>query len=111
MSFLDLRSACETFRSLLRETTGREVISAVSVDDPAEPKDELHFLKLVSWCYVFLFEASQPTARYILSLLRTANPNVHKSVHTTIESVNHLRTVRVHNLMPESRRDDYKKRQ
>jgi hypothetical protein len=111
MTFIELKSVCENLRSLLREATGRELINAVSVEEPTDPKDELHFFKLVSWCYVFLFEASQPTTRYILSLLRAGKPDDHKAVHTTIESVNHLRTVRVHNLIPESRRDDYKRRQ
>jgi hypothetical protein len=111
MSFAQLRSACDAFRGLLRESTGRELIHAVSVDEPKEPHDELHFMKLLSWCYVFIFEASQPSVRYILSLLRTADPNDHKVVTLAFENVNNLRTVRVHSLSPESKRDDYKKRQ
>jgi hypothetical protein len=111
MTFPELKGACEDFRTLLREATGRELIIAVSVDEPAEPPDELHFLKLVSWCYVFLFEASQPAGRYIVSLLRAADPGEHKAVNETFENVNNLRTVRVHNLSVESRHDDYKTRQ
>jgi hypothetical protein len=111
MSFAELKSACDQFRTLLRESTGRELVAAVSVEEPIEPQDELYFFKLVSWCYVALFEASQPATRYILSLLRAANPGEHKTISTVFENVNHLRTVRVHNLLPESRADDYKRRQ
>jgi hypothetical protein len=111
MTFAELKSACDDFRAVLREATGRELVNAVSVDEPVEPQDELHFVKLISWCYVILFEASQPTTRYILSLLRAADPRDHKSVATVIENVNHLRTIPVHNLSPESKSDDYKRRQ
>jgi len=111
MTFGDLKSSCDEFRAVLREATGRELVTAISVDEPVEPQDELHFVKLVSWCYVVLFEASQPATRYILSLLRTANPREHRTVAAIVENVNHLRTVRVHNLSPESKGDDYKQRQ
>jgi hypothetical protein len=111
MSFAQLKRDCDGFRSRLRQATGRELIDVVSVDEPKEPQDELHFIKLVSWCYVFIFEASQPAARYVVSLLRTADPDEHKAVNSVFENVNNLRTVRVHNLSTESRRDDYKKRQ
>jgi hypothetical protein len=95
----------------MRETTGRDLIIVVSVDEPLEPQDELHFLKLVSWCYVFLMEASEPPLRHILSLLRTANREDFRTARRIVESVNHLRTVRVHNLSSESESDQYKKRQ
>jgi hypothetical protein len=111
MTFAELRSACDGFRALLREATGRELITAVSVDEPVEPQDELHFFKLVSWCYVLLFEAGQPATRYVLSLLRTAQPDEHKTINSVFEHVSCLRTVRVHNLLPESRSDDRKRRQ
>jgi hypothetical protein len=109
MSFVILKSACDGFRTLLRQDTGRDLIDAVSVDEPKEPEDELHFLKLVSWCYVFMFEASQPSTKHILSLLRKANPESHRAISLTFETVNNLRTVRVHNLLAESRRDDQKR--
>jgi hypothetical protein len=54
MSFVQLKDVCDEFRTLLRAATGRELIDAVSVDEPKEPEDELHFIKLVSWCYVFV---------------------------------------------------------
>ncbi len=93
MNFAQLKSACDRFHALLREATGRTLIDAVTVDEPKEPQDELHFIKLVSWCYVFIFEANHAT-RYILSLLRIANPDEHKAVTSTFEQVNNLRTVR-----------------
>jgi hypothetical protein len=111
MSFTQLKRVCDELRTRLREVTGRQLIDVVSLDEPNGPEDELHFFKLVSWCYVFIFEASHPAVRYILSLLRTANPEEHKTVSLTFDVVNNLRTVRVHNLSPESKRDDYRKRQ
>jgi hypothetical protein len=111
MNFGLLKSTCDEFRKLLREATGREVIDAVSLDEPKGSQDELHFLKLISWCYVFIFEASHPVARFILSLLRTSNPEQHKAVSAIFETVNNLRTVCVHNLSPQNKRDDYKSRQ
>jgi hypothetical protein len=111
MRYAELRGVCEEFRTLLRETTSRELVVGVSVGEPSEPQDELHFLKLVSWSYVFLFESAQPAVRHVLSLLRTADPNRHKSVSAILETVHNLRTVNFHNLSSGSRGDDYKKRQ
>jgi len=111
MIFLQLKTACEEFRTLVHDTTGRKLIDEVSVDEPREPEDELHFVKLVSWCYVFFFESSQKTTKYVLSLLRTRSPDEHKSVTSIFENVNNLRTVRAHNLSAGSKRDEYKKTQ
>lgn len=111
MKFFEILNVADNLCALLREASGRELIYAVSVDEPIEPQDELHFFKLVSWCYVFLFEASHPTTRYTLSLLRAADPSEHKIVKTALDNVNNLRTVRVHNLSAESRSDDHKKTQ
>jgi hypothetical protein len=111
MIFNDLKSACAEFRTLLRDTTSRDLIDQVFVDEPIEPQDELHFIKLVSWCYIFIWEASRPTVRFIQSLLRKANPEQHRIVSATLENVNNLRTVRMHNLLPQNGRDDHKRRQ
>jgi hypothetical protein len=111
VTFGELKSICDRFGALLHATTGRELVDPVSVDEPDEHYDELHFTKLVSWCYVFIFEASQPAVRYILSLLRTGSPDDHRHVSLIFDTVNNLRTVRAHNLLPQSKRDDYKKRQ
>ena len=111
MKFSDLKSTCHGYRALLHNSTGRELVSAISVAEPDEPQDELHFIKLVAWCYVFVFEASQPATKFIASLLRASNPEEHRAVSLAFENVNNLRTVRVHNLLPTSKGDDYKKRQ
>jgi hypothetical protein len=50
MIFDELKGTCEGLRALMRETSGRDLINAVSVGEPVEPQDELHFFKLVSWC-------------------------------------------------------------
>jgi len=47
MSFDELKSTCETLRALLREATGRELISAISVDEPTKPQDELHLTRIL----------------------------------------------------------------
>ena len=43
MTLTQLKTACEGFRTLLRKATGRDLIDSVSVDEPKEPEDELHF--------------------------------------------------------------------
>jgi hypothetical protein len=87
------------------------LIDTISVDEPNDPEDELHFVKLVTWCYVFIFEASQPATRFILALLRVASPDQHKNAKVAFEIVNVLRTARVHNLLPSSKGGDFKQRQ
>lgn len=111
MTFPELTKTCEEFRDLLRESTGRDLVASISLDEPIEPQDELHFSKLVSWCYVLLFEASHPAIRYVLSLLRAANPREHQAVSTVFDDVNNLRTVRAHNLSPDNKSDDRKRQQ
>jgi hypothetical protein len=108
MIFADLKSRSDKLRLSLNGVTGRDLVVAVSVEEPGLPQDELHFLKLVSWCYVFLFEASQPAARYLLSVVRAVNPSDHKLVTATTEVIKNLRTVRVHNLLPENKGDQHK---
>lgn len=110
MTFYDLKNACDDFRATLRDTVGRDLVSTISVDEPLDPQNELYFSKLVYWCYVMVFEASQPATRYILSLLRAADPIEHKKAASVVEDLNHLRTVRVHNLSPESKSDGHKQR-
>jgi hypothetical protein len=56
-------------------------------------------------------EASEPTVRHIFSLLRTASPGDFRTARRMVQNVNHLRTVRVHNLSSESESDQYKRRQ
>lgn len=109
MTFAQLKEACERLRVVVDGTTGRNLISQVTVEEPRESLDELHFLKLVSWCYVFLVEASNPAARYITNLVRASSPGDFKRVESVNDDVICLRTVRVHNLSAASRSDDRKK--
>lgn len=107
MKFADVKSACGQFGEVLRATTSRDYIEAINVEEPTGTEDELHFIKLVMWCYVFWFEASDPAGKHVASLLRTASPDDHKKVNETFRSVHALRTVRAHNLRMTDRGDDY----
>lgn len=111
MTFEDLKSQCVSLRSLLHDSVGRDVVQSVSVEEPKGPQDELHFVRLVAWSYVFLFEASQPALRHLTSLLRAADPADHARATSVFEVVNNLRTAHFHNLSPESKRDAHKQRQ
>ena len=111
MTFAELKTACELLRQQLSETTGLDLVNVVSVDEPEELLNELHFVKLVLWSYAFLFEASQPATDHILSLMRAANPEEYGVASRIKQSVNQHRTVKTHNLSPENKNDDYKRRQ
>ena len=110
MSFSNIREVCVRFSDAIRQSAERELIVKVYVPEPVEPENELYFVKLVSWCYVFAFEASQPVARYIISSLRAADPSSHKEISTIFENINNLRTVQAHNLLPNNKSDDFKNR-
>jgi hypothetical protein len=108
MNFTDVRTACDRFGQLLLSTTSRSYIDAISVEEPSGPEDELHFLKLIVWCYAFWFEAGHPAVKHVASLLRTSSPENFKIVSESFRSVQYLRTVRAHNMLSTSREDEYK---
>jgi hypothetical protein len=111
MTFADVKAAADDLRRVLRDSTGQDLVASVSVDEPLYPADELHFTKLVSWSYVFLFEASQPAAGHVLSIVRNASPSEHTLASNVRQSVNYLRTAQVHNLRTGNPSDEFKLRQ
>jgi hypothetical protein len=108
MKFADVKVACDQFGLLLLTTTSRRYIAPISVEEPTGTEDELHFFKLVLWCYVFWFEACHPAGKHIASLLRTSTPTDYKKVMDAFRAVQQLRTVRAHNMQPTSKEDEYK---
>lgn len=105
MTFEELKEVCLEFRRLIEGTTGRNLIASISLAEPTPPPDELHFLRLVSWCYAFLIEGSQPVMRFIMNILRASSAKDFKNIDRLINEVVSLRTMQSHNLSLESSSD------
>jgi hypothetical protein len=106
MTFSEMKSACDDFRALLSSSTGHDCIHEVTVCEPYGDEDELHFVRLVLWCYAFWFEACHPAGNHIASLLKVASPQDYKKVEEPFRIVRHLRTATAHNLAPASKEND-----
>ncbi len=98
MRFVDLERSTSGLRSAFNETVPRSLISEVSVPEPTEPIDELHFTRLVAWCYVFLIEVAGPPLKYVQGILRGTDPNQHSQIGNTVRIVQCLRTYQSHQL-------------
>ena len=110
MSFAHVRSGAAELRQLIRESTGRDLLAAISLEEPVEPEDELHFIKLIAWCYGLLIEAGPAIFRHLQALTRLHNPSAAEEFQNARQSVLNLRTVKFHNLLSESADDERKKR-
>jgi hypothetical protein len=106
MTFSEMKSACDDFRALLYSSTGHNCVHEVTVSEPHGDEDELHFVRLVLWCYAFWFEACHPAGNHIASLLKVASPQHHKKVEECFRIVRNLRTATAHNLAPPSKEND-----
>lgn len=104
MTFGDVEVACQSLREKLRQSTGI-TLSEVSVERPSDPEDELHFVRLVAWGYVFLVEVASTPIRHIQTILRGANPREHKKVADAVRLVRNLRTSQAHQLSDGSSSD------
>lgn len=104
MTFGDVEAVCQNFREKLRQSTGI-VLSEVSVERPSDPEDELHFVRLVAWGYVFLVEVASTPIRHIQTILRGADPSEHKKVADALRLVRNLRTSLAHQLSEGSHSD------
>ena len=69
------------------------------MEEPTVAEDELHFVRLVLWSYVFWFEASHPASKHVVSLLRTAKPTEARTVEATFRGMQYLRRIRAYNLL------------
>ena len=99
--FVSLSEKVEALRALCVENTGSREIREISVDVPRPPLDELHFRKIVAWCYV-LFHETGPFIDFSGRLLRARRS---KSFGETRRLVVCARTVHTHNLASDNKRD------
>lgn len=105
MTFAEVEEACRKLREELEKDTGIEVVGMVSVEKPSPPEDELHFLRLVSWMYVFLIEVAPVPIRHIQSLLRGTSPREHGKIAELQRLVRSMRTYQAHQLSETSTSD------
>jgi hypothetical protein len=108
MSFAELSRAADRLRSSLKSSTGRDLITPVSLETPSNDTMEISFHKAVLWGYAFWFEACQPAGRYLLNVVRNTSPTDHKLASRAFTDVQNLRTSKTHNLNPTDKGDRHK---
>jgi hypothetical protein len=107
--FLELEQIWSEFQNLLNvNISGIQLFEKISVEEPKLPEDELHFVKLVAWSYIFFVESFPALYKQISSTLRSSDALSHKRVGEVYLNVHALRTVQGHNLKVSSS-DDQKK--
>ncbi|MGE8501741.1 MAG: hypothetical protein ACN6P1_05830 [Pseudomonas sp.] len=108
MIFSQLEAAANTFTTLINNDLGREVIKPMTLETPEPPPDELHFFRLVVWCYGFFYEAAADALKECKALMKQSAPERTNRYDLGIRTVANLRTYKVHNLPP-SRGNDKKR--
>lgn len=100
MTFLSLQEAAVAFTKMVNEDLGQVVVQPVTLDTPEPPPDELHFTRLVLWCYGFFYEAAADVLKECKALLKTREPGQTNQYENSARIVQNLRTYKVHNLPP-----------
>lgn len=100
MNFQLLQEAALAFTSMVNADLGRAAIHPVTLETPEPPPDELHFNRLVVWCYGFFYEAAADVLKECKALLKTRNPEQTNRYELSMRVVQNLRTYKVHNLPP-----------
>ncbi|MBD8160275.1 hypothetical protein IFU23_19500 [Pantoea agglomerans] len=100
MNFPKLEAAATTFTILINKDLGREVIKPITLEAPEPPPDELHFFRLVVWCYGFFFEAASDVLKECKALMKQSAPERTNRYDQGSRTINNLRTYKVHNLPP-----------
>lgn len=109
MNFRCLQEAAIAFTEMVNTDLGRDVIDPMTLEAPEPPPDELHFNRLVVWCYGFFYEAAVDVLKECKALLKTRAPEQTNLYERSSRVVQNLRTYKVHNLAPS--RDNAKKQQ
>lgn len=97
-SFPSVRGAVLNFADRIEIITQRKLVEPVTVPEPKEPMDELHFVRLVSWSYVLFNEAGVPIFREIARFMKSSLPEASRTYHDGRRDVEALRTELAHNL-------------
>lgn len=110
MNFVLLQDATSQFTGMVNDALGREAVKPVTLDIPQPPPDDLHFHRLVVWCYGFFYEAAIDVLKECKALLKQGPPERTNRFDRGSKVVNNLRTYKVHNLPP-SKENDGKRKQ
>ncbi|HEJ7171869.1 hypothetical protein [Serratia marcescens] len=100
MNFSEIHHLHLTFKRRLTSILGKDVFPEITVSPPTGDSDELSFIRLVSWGYVFVYE----TGRAPLSFLKKLPP-LDSYTGTILPNLHALRTWASHNLEFEKKRD------
>ncbi|MBP1126466.1 MULTISPECIES: hypothetical protein [Pseudomonas] len=109
MNFVLLQETAIAFTNMVNTDLGRTAIHPVTLEVPEPPPDELHFNRLVVWCYGFFYEAALDVLKECKGLLKTRAPEQTNLYERSARIVQNLRTYKVHNLPPS--RENLKKQQ
>lgn len=109
MTFPRLQEAAFAFTTMVNEDLSRVAVQPMTVETPEPPPDELHFNRLVVWCFCFFFEAAADVLKECKALLKTRQPAETNRYERSAHVVQNLRTYKVHNLPPS--KENLKKQQ
>lgn len=104
MTFAGLNAAFVDLRNSVRSFVGDNALQEITIRPPASDGDELSFVRLVAWCYAFVFESGRVTVPYLLRLSQSLPGNAFDNDRVT-SLVHDLRTWNFHNLGYHSERD------
>lgn len=99
MTFADFNVAFSDLRDGLRAQVGPKAIGDLNIRPPAGDAEEASFLRLISWCFVLLFEAGRISIPFLLDLnfpeMANGDAERHKRARAMVQN---LRTFQSHNL-------------
>jgi hypothetical protein len=103
-TFVDVQTELQFLAAAISsEIQGRTAIQDITVPIPTDPRDELYFLKFVSWSYVALMEAFPIALKQLTGLLRSTDSKAYAHFTKTKDVVSAFRAIQSHNLEKESR--------
>ena len=111
MKFTELKVSLEKLQQSIFNATGRSFVEEITVAEPNNLRDELNFIKLVSWCYVLLFEAGATLFTQLGALAINGDANIGNEKMRVRQDVQNIRTKYFHNLPKTSTRNEKKHRQ
>lgn len=93
MNFSELHHLHLDFKRRLTSILGKEVFPEITLNPPTGDSDELSFIRLVSWGYVFVYEAGRAPLNFLKKL-----PPLDGYTGKVLPSLHALRTWANHNL-------------
>lgn len=105
MNFAQLEAAATALTASINSDLGREAIKPITLETPQPPPDELHFIRLVVWCYSFFYEAAADVLKECKALMKQSDPERTNRYDLGTRTINNLRTYKVHNLPPSKSND------